>query len=113
MNVASLELCKELFALSKWEPQDCTVYALLGESRIFQFVRNPEPNVMSMDYYIPAYDLGYLLRKFIGKGGVEIRYGDKGCIASSHMVSTGSNTPEDAVARLAIELFRQGIFERN
>jgi hypothetical protein len=113
MNVASLELCRELYKMSRWEPQDCAVYALLGDSRIFQFIRNPEPNLISMDYYIPAYDLGYLLRKFVGNGGVEIRYGDKGCIATSHMVSTGSNTPEDATARLAIELFRQGILKRS
>src|SRR6266568_3669439 len=63
MNVASLELCQELYKMSKWEPQDCAVYALLGESTIFQLVRNPEPNLISMDYYIPAYDLSFLLRK--------------------------------------------------
>src|SRR2546423_11794922 len=63
MNVASLELCKELYGLSSWKSEGCAVYALSGESKIFQFVRNPGPNVISMDYYIPAYDLGYLLRK--------------------------------------------------
>jgi len=62
---------------------------------------------------LPAYDnLGYLLRKFVGNGGIEVRYGDQGCIASSQMRSMEAETPEEAVCKLALELFQQGILTR-
>jgi hypothetical protein len=126
MDTASIELCKELFTLSKWELQDCAVYALSGESKIFRFVRSPSPNVISMDYYIPAYDLGYLLRKLpqnLWVGYVDTS-GKRGyALANTYawnakgddidkIAECRADTPEDAACKLAIELFQQGILKR-
>jgi len=99
VNTASLELCKELYELSGF---------VLTEMQWYK--GKPVYNApYGWDY--PAYDLGSLLRKFAGKGGIELRYGDKGCIASSHLWSVSAETPEDAVCMLVIELFKRDILE--
>lgn len=110
MHVASLDLCKELYDLRGWggaddlKPRDR--YRTNGTLQIgpYQgYVRGGS---------VPAYDLGYLLRKFAGKGGIEIRYGEKDCLAVSQGQITVADTPEDATCRLAIELFKQGLLKR-
>jgi len=101
MNTASLELSKELYEVSGW---DNGWYSYWGRGVVAR--DSTEQRIC------PAYDLGYLIRKFKGYGGIEIRYGDTGCIATSHVWSIESDTPEDAVSLLAIELFKQGILKR-
>lgn len=99
MAVASLELCKELHTLSGWEtPLD-------------QFHYNEgEP--------LPAYDLGYLLRK-LQRNHVELyglTTGEWTARAYWHSTEQAraeyADTPEDAAAKLAIELFKQGILTK-
>lgn len=97
MHTANLELCQELYGLSGF---------VLTEMQWYH--GKPVYNA-PYGWDCPAYDLGSLLRLFTGKGGIEIRYGDKGCIASSHLLSIEADTPEDAACLLAIELFKQGI----
>lgn len=99
-DVASLELCRELHELSGWEDVD-------QFSRKPGFVQKPMGS-------LPLYDLGYLLRKLPPQTRLfkarESTYG----IAIGTMVEKYkqfADTPEDAAAKLAIELFKQGILK--
>lgn len=112
MNVASLELSKELFELSGWKDTHFSYRATPSNSGKDYRVIDISPNIQQD---IPAYDLGYLLRKLpsqiaLTKG---IFYA---CtwIAEDHNDSHNfiAKTPEDAVAKLAIELFKQGILTK-
>lgn len=137
MNVTSLELSKELYELSGWEDTQYS-WALHGED---SFVMFKKPN--AFHGYIAAYDLGYLLRKLPSKvylpthSGKHLskhpsvldlsprhswddKYTFEGWRAAylktknqnGYMVER-ADTPEDAAAKLAIELFKQGVLTRD
>jgi hypothetical protein len=110
MDTASLELSKDLYALSGWGrwPDPTNWYSKHGGLNHSYMPANLEVE----RGYVPAYDLGYLMRKFAGKGGIELRHGDQGCVASSHLWYAEADTPEDTVAKLAIELFKCGVLKR-
>lgn len=101
-DIASFELCKELYELSGWESG--------------QWVNVNTGTKLDGRY--PAYDLGYLLRKLptteiyhgrnkTGDYKAEWRFygGD------SKVIRFWAATPEDAACKLAIELFKQGILK--
>lgn len=122
MNVALLELCRELYELSGW-----------GDGSDMNKLK-------WLDYYddwsVPAYDLGYLLRKlpsYIEQQGnldgidrqrrvaFQIRKWERPEVvwfAEYHEIyyrplyRTEADTPEDAACKLAIELFKQGILKK-
>jgi hypothetical protein len=118
MNVADLELCKELYELSGWE---C--------GRLYHYYTNPElpgirdtqelKPVAEVDYNIQDvyyYDLGYLLRK-LPKGSY-VSASLKFYTASTGNYKSGyqgfsilehGDTPENAACSLAISLFKEGI----
>lgn len=128
MNVGSLELCKELYEITAWED---TIFVYRETYSIY---RSPEfrialvqqtvrtrPSLTDWDMketeefrqYIPAYDLGYMLRKlpphYIVWRTSKDRY-ISGRIAEGLVISQfEAKTPEDAVCKLAIELFKKGI----
>src|SRR4051794_28552960 len=121
MNVASLKLCRELHELSGWKDTEYTYYANAGLHSGFVEHRRM---VFDKPDNLPAYDLGYLLRKLpasiakrnqimlltIMKGnGIDetwivdyksaheptwLHEGDKAQL-------TEADTPEDAAAKLA------------
>lgn len=110
MNVANLELCKELKELSGW----------ISGSDFF-------PVKHSTEDPIPAYDLGYLLRKlpsYIKLKNDRTRFTLRTKPESNqhelplwqamygHDFSERADTPEDAAAKLAVELFKQGILTK-
>ncbi len=98
MNVASVKLCRKLYELSGWEPEP-------------PFWKLPDATFKSR---VPAYSLGYLLRKlprrykdmplamYAGTKGWEFSYGT----ADPHLI-VNDYTPEDAACKLAIKLFKQ------
>lgn len=105
MSVATLELCRELYELSGWQSGNW--------------------HIIGPDESTPSYDLGYLLRKLprIHKRDWHLflqpwtRYGTWYCnlrhwqdpyLLVEERASVG-DTPEDAAAKLAIELFKQGV----
>ena len=122
MNVASLELCQELYDLTGWDYDDaahCSHW-----KGIVVWGRKTEG--------VPAYDLGYLMRKlpgnaWAGYAGVA-PLDDNGYFCRSfaqayiytwakdkdveRAYSLVADTPEDAACKLAIELIRQGILPR-
>jgi hypothetical protein len=111
MHTASLELCKELYELSGWLTGidgNCYV-SLTGERRGFE-VRPVTDTGNARIQICPAYDLGYLLRK-LPAGNVLTALEDEWIASSSPKVTTAPN-PEDAAAKLAIELFKEGILKR-
>lgn len=104
MNTASLELCKELYELSGWEA-----------SRWYWADPGGAPNLDATGLHhkvSPAYDLGYLLRELPVFTQI---YKDTGSqYRASLSVGSGkpkffADTPEDAAAKLCIELFKQGV----
>lgn len=126
MNTASLELCKELFELSGW--------GLDGDFResMFWWFDNGgdwkaqylhESTVGRIQH--PAYDLGYLLRKLPTDQVKEhLHYSLNLLYANSYshwvcgyggtrpikgLTREYSVNPENATAKLAIELIKQGV----
>ncbi len=126
MTTASLELCKELYELSGW------VRTGQEWSRWYQgvLVFNEPAEVYEGEYRVinvppwrdettyPAYDLGYLLRKlpqntFVKQLESTIYHAeDYNFDTDTCNSAIDKSTPEDALADLAIELFKQGILTR-
>lgn len=116
MNVASLDLCKELYELSKW----ADTYMMWGNDDESNDRVLKNDLYMGVDYLAPAYDLGYLLRKLpykldnnkflqvsMGSVSAVARYGAVGQAKLS--LIKRADTPENALCKLAIELFKQGV----
>jgi hypothetical protein len=120
MNVASLELCKELYELSGWDD---------AEWRLI-----PDKDTRLGCRRVPAYPIGYLIQKFPRRKRLEIKEMNNGhwvcqlkydyrykeatvsgrvaTLAGTHEYAAHEDTPEDAVCKLAIELFKQGILTK-
>ena len=117
MNVASLELCQELYELSGWKTDDWYDLDENGE---------PMPHLATEEdiyggepgQYLPAYDLGYLLRKLPPTTAImhANKRGYEAYIVSLELKLHGqrhfADSPEDAAAKLCIELFKQGVLTR-
>ena len=125
MNVASLELSKKLYELSKWgdenDYQDEWYFKFgkhLGDEETWGFTRTK-----AMGEF-PAYDSGYLLWKLPADIDMPSRAGDSSLdviksetryYASYRVGSAQANyqgvadTPEDALCKLAIKLFEEGV----
>ena len=117
MNTASLELCKTLHELSGW---DDTYHYYDADDVVDE---KAHAMFMSRDKNCPAYDAGYLLRKlpkYIDKKHwlylQPISYivwaaGYKDTENAKFDPDAWANTPEDALCKLAIELFKQGVLK--
>jgi hypothetical protein len=113
VEVANLELCKELYELSNW-----------GDCELRHDIRGSEPMVLhghiAAPGCTPAYGLGYLLRKLPperlgGRLCVEWQYEDtwKAMYYAVGLEGELADTPENALCKLAIELFKQGVLTRS
>ena len=122
MNVASLDLCKELYELSGWIDAPWAYQLEVGKRGLeaVEVVDNSHWGGISRHLfekdtitgrepaYLPAYDLGYLLRKL--PEGCSIHKKENGYRWSmNHITDECTDTPEDAACKLAIELFKQGV----
>lgn len=120
MNVASLELSKELYELSGWDKTHWRYAHNVGRTRtkhqLFDQWRLRHTPYSHLQEYIPAYDVGYLLRK-LPKASI-VPYHDRwqtwwdGSSSKKPLARTYGDNPEDALARLAIELFQQGVLTK-
>lgn len=117
MNVASRELCEELYEVSGWgaDPLD-------KDDDIRDWYGHPTD---LKGWVCPKYDLGYLLRKLPeyikDSGGYRYfiltpvsgywcaQYGRSS--VSVTVLTKKSASPEDALCKLAIELVKQGILK--
>lgn len=107
MNVANLELCKALYEVSGWSDTEKNHYQPLKGDNNGNFKRD----------WVPDYDLGYLLRKLTaeyGKISFTNDYGNKmwWCTDGQTRKLAIAKTPEDAAAKLCIELFKQKILTK-
>lgn len=131
MNVASLELSKELYELSKWGK---TEFDEFKDTEFTYFIYHDNSNANNPylltrfeihkyyeegrgDFVWPAYSAGYLLRKL--PHGTEVRLTLHGATASLRnnsvnyiSISEYGDTPENALAKLCLELFRQGVLKK-
>jgi hypothetical protein len=105
MQTASLELCKRLYELSGWFDTDLIVDPASGAISITTATTNTEDAP-----WIPAYDLGYLLRKL---PPVSYVIKAKRFEADHRHHKKFADIPEDAVAKLCIELFEIGVLKEN
>jgi hypothetical protein len=125
MNVASLELCRELYELSGWGQHDVEKKWATGLPRDPAFVTD----VLRFDskFLCPAYPLDHLLRKLPltvndpyqfrqngptlkpARNGWFIWYGTVGTDTECYLQN--ADTPEDAACQLAIELWKQGVLK--
>lgn len=131
MNVASLELCKELYELSGWGDTEKAHYLLDGKPQVMRWSKvgvEDERSWHELVLRAPAYDLGYLLRKvpeFLPMPSEEffpasltVRCGKHEWLAGyattrKWIKKIWADTPEDAACKLAIELFKRGILQRD
>jgi len=128
MNAPSLELCKELYNLSGWD-KTYLVWAVANEGDYAPWLR---PGVGNNSAYteLPAYDLGYLLRKIQVAFGVSIKYVDPDNPSATDLKDwygrwvcytpwlkqkhyAYATTPEDAAAKLAIELLKVEVLTKD
>lgn len=123
MNVAAPLLCKELYKLSHWGEFGSTGDDLPSLWYEFGINIKSRSDIGSGTIYLnshPAYDLGYLLRKLpmswvkhaVVEGGehfylAEYLLGND----PQHSLGSGGNTPEDAAAKLCIELIKENILQ--
>ena len=126
MQTASLTNCKRLYELSKWGELEHGQWIYCDNELMLVHEDNDEGGLVGEGYsyreediikkgFIPAYDLGYLLRKLPRYSCIEI----DDVISATHTnkdhrdFTEVADTPEDACALLAIELFEQGILEKD
>lgn len=123
MDVASLELCKELYEFSGWDGASYIHECLPNKSYVTTLSAHSMEHYKD-NYYYPAYDLGYLLRKLQvtadwthGRFDFSHCYDDENgyhWVASYNSYDNNfpigiASSPEDAACKLAIELFKQGV----
>lgn len=114
MNVAHLELCKELYGLSKWD-DTCFVYCRFEGKIIVEhrnlFVNAPElAAATGVVKIVSAYDLGYLRKAILdGLSKGTFRVGEDETLIAR--LATALVNGENAACQLAIELIEREIFK--
>jgi hypothetical protein len=126
MNVANRNLCQELYELSGWSEAEFWYAETVGEAPGNWTIGNNRLVIgMTGGQQLPAYELGEVLRKLPEKiyandryyyltvarhseGSWYAAYGGKNML----YLKREKNDPEDALCKLAIELFKQGILTK-
>lgn len=108
INVTSITTSRKLFKLTGWKE---TIFEYDKDGDLMYCTATPQ-------YKLPAYDLGFLLRKMpykiVDKGFLHVSMGS---VSAASYQGTGGNesvyyrakTPEEAVAQLAIMLIKDGV----
>lgn len=119
-DVASLELCRELYELSGWNSGRRAYYRRNDDGSLSETSAFDE----DLEGEIRLYPLGYLLRRLpqfveldsVHNGQLQMAHDDpEGNVECwlYRYVSTGlygrAERPEDAACQLAIQLFKQGV----
>lgn len=119
MNVASLELCRELYELSEWiETFNYWEYTD-GIPEGVPYLSQPELerryglwSTQELKKRFPAYDCGYLLRKLPDINLLrDVKRSEWMATAPfrSKVLNEWADTPEDTLCKLAIALFKEGV----
>ncbi len=122
MDVASLNLCAELYKLTGWDGVGRAWYddrPYLQESAHCTVLEDRYTEGGTTLRLSPAYDVAFLLDKFEVKGaGYDLllrctqlpELGRTRWIAEHRGCSSEGDSPVDSVATLVIELFRRGVW---
>lgn len=132
MNTASLELCKELCEVSNWNDTDKVwrnnnglATGLIVKTANGSRYELSDRILSTGNDVFSAYNLGYLLRKLKDREGLSIyrcnhqdnsRNWEADCEMDDDPEAKWfayADTPEDAAAKLCIELFKQGILVKS
>lgn len=112
MNVASLELCKELYELSGWYDTSFVWSRNSLANRPLTF----KPDAVFDDP--PAYDLGFLIRKMPRRvklrtysNGYAVQWQKNGAVYRNQERMFEAESPEDCLCMLAIFLLKEGIIK--
>lgn len=130
INVASFELCRELYKLSGWDESHLKYTNFYyagknGKKRLDRWKLKHSRTETDGELIIPAYDLGFLLRKlpkFVDRAEFWMTNDvlawtagyatDKYANGNFHFTrSETADTPEDAATKLAIQLFKEGVLK--
>lgn len=113
MEVASVELCRELEKVSGWVDTYQSWQGPAGNEM-------PLPRTHMTDNHVSAYSLGYLLRKLPSWCRVYHDATDGTWFAvkfdnvnTQYQSTRTADTPENAAVKLCLELFKQGILTKN
>lgn len=125
MNVANLELSRELYELSGWGDPDGE--APLGEYDLYftqamwcqeseksdweLYTEPSDHTIYGNNHIYPAYDLGFLLRKLPKLARLDRGARNWHCTVLMNGFVAHADTPEDAACKLAIELWKQGVLK--
>lgn len=118
MNVASQPLSKELYELSDWDETEFVhVNRPRGTANRWGVHRRTPRTTSrhSLVEHVAAYDLGYLLRKLPVTVWLEKIEGPEWIFNFRYRdvsIETRDKSPEDAAAKLCIDLFKTGILTR-
>lgn len=115
---ANLENCKKLYGLSGWRD---TAFLFTSKANGELWVPSYHTYIVDIKSKIPAYDLGYLLKKlpaikpntksYLGIKAYGGAWADGGWIAAygNSDQTVHADTPEDALCLLAIKLFEEKV----
>lgn len=115
MQVVSLELCKTLWELSGWNPDQWAYDVSYADAWLRYIADFPEESrERRLIDMVPAYTLGFLLRKLPERPILRRRATGWSCEVdieglSNHVVA---DTPEEATCKLAAKLFKAGILTK-
>lgn len=127
MNVASQGLCQELYELSGWSDTRDAFFNSAGGWTWTDFGEETAAGALRDEPgdWLPAYDLGYLVRKLmghsiykLGSGSYEAHWRDHAptknqvFTGQDHITCTSKNSPENALCSLAIELFKKDLLSK-
>jgi hypothetical protein len=120
MHVASLQLCRALYVLAPgWNDTYCSWFIdnvvpdghLLGQPRTEPSIGIRGSRLRAIFSEVPAYDLGYLMRKLPDGYGMAKATTDRWVVFNVRSMQPENgeraDTPENAVAMLLIKLWRQ------
>jgi hypothetical protein len=134
VNVASLELCRELYELSGWWDTSHRYYSGDGYTGKLMdqhyWDEHFADEAIREGELVPAYDLGYLFAGLLAGGSFSVRYVSPANPLATDLKEWSGKciafTPEmkqkdypvdglaaDATAKLVIYLFKQGTLERD
>lgn len=114
MHFANVELCKKLFAVSGW---DDTSFRYVGGSRSKIELLPRDERVTKPD--VPAYDLGYLVRRL--PYPVSVTANKRGFVTTAAMMRhrppffnylARDDSPENSTVDVLLEMFKQGVLTR-
>lgn len=117
MNVASFKDCKKLYELSGWgkniQKDKLDIWGWNEKTGKSAVITQDKLNGFPTEL-VPAYNLGYLMRKLQSispEYNVKVFYSVTNCIWKAEFAGifkpTMAETPEDAVAKLAIRTLKE------